>query len=268
VKDRFDVPIQTIVGNLQDSLEPAKAAVVEGHIIVSRGGTSKLIHDTLGIEVIDIGISQFELVRVLKPFIDGKRRIAVVGFRFLTESVEKMCALLGIPITCLPVDSESEVEARIRSISDFKIDCVIGDMISIRAAAGINAELHLIESDEFAIQEALEKAALVAKRIGLQRENDTRMNAVFNSVQDAIIAVDGEGRVDHANLKASELLGIPNLLGMPILACTGRVDMSFSKRYATSKRMHAPHRTVLADFPHTALRRYSPYALRREYRLW
>ena len=225
VKDRFDVPIQTIVGNLQDALDPARVAVAEGQILVSRGGTAKLIHDSLGVDVIDIGISQFELIRVLKPFIGSRRRIAVIGFRSLTERVEQMCRLLDIPIACLPVDSESEVDARIKSLSDNKIDCVIGDMISVRSAEGMGIELHLIESDEFAIAEALEKAALVAKRIRLQRENDIRMNAVFNSVQDAIIAVDDQGRVDHANVKASELLGIPDLRGTAIRSLLRDVDV-------------------------------------------
>ncbi len=209
----FDIPIKTVVGNLQDSLEHARSAVADGRIIVSRGGTAKLIHDTLGIEVIDIGISQFELLRVLKPFIGVKKHVAVVGFRSLTEHVEHVCTILDIPITCLPVDKESEVESQIQSIADLQIDCLIGDMIAIRTAKRMNAELHLIESDEYAISEALAKAALIAKRLRMQRESEIRIEAVFNSVQEAIIAVDRKGIVDHANLKASELLGRQKLRG-------------------------------------------------------
>jgi transcriptional regulator with PAS, ATPase and Fis domain len=216
VRMRFDIPIQTMVGNLQDALEPARAAIAEGKILVSRGGTAKLIHDSLGVEVIDIGISQIELTRVLKPFIGSGCRVAVIGFRSLTERVEQMCRVLDIMVTSLPVDYESEVDARIKSLSGSKIDCVIGDMVSIRSAEGLGLELHLIESDEFAIAEALEKAVLVAKRTRLERDNDLRMKAVFNSVQDAIIGVDSAGNIDHANAKASELFGISNLHGMPI----------------------------------------------------
>lgn len=212
----FDVPIKTVVGNLQDAIEPAKAALADGSIIVSRGGTAKLIYETFGVEVIEISISQYELIRVLRPFINTNRRVAVVGFRSLTDHVERMCRILDILITCLPVDNESEVESRIQSIANQKIDCVIGDMISIRSARGINAELHLIESDEYAVSEALGKAVLIAKSIRLQRENDMRIRAVFNSVQEAIVAVDRHGVVDQANPKASELLGMPALYGKSI----------------------------------------------------
>jgi hypothetical protein len=81
IKGRFAVPIQTVVGNLQDAISPAKSAIAEGQIIVSRGGTAKLIHDTLGVDVIDIGISQFELIRVLRPYIDGTKRGATTSSR-------------------------------------------------------------------------------------------------------------------------------------------------------------------------------------------
>lgn len=216
--EHFDVPIKTVVGNLQDAIEPAKAALTEGSIIVSRGGTAKLIRETFGTEVIEIGVSQYELIRVLRSFINTSRKVAVIGFRSLTDHVERMCKILDIPITCLPVDNEAEVESKIQSIADQKIDCVIGDMISIRSAKGIRAELHLIESDEYAISEALDKAALIAKSIRLQRENDMRIRAVFNSVQEAIVAVDRHGIVDQANLKASELLNMPALRGKSIQA--------------------------------------------------
>ncbi|MEJ5185333.1 MAG: sigma 54-interacting transcriptional regulator, partial [Rectinemataceae bacterium] len=214
--DRFDIPINTIVANLQEALEPARAAMIDGSIIVSRGGTAKLIRETFGVEVIEIGISQYELLRVLQPLIHAKKKAAVIGFRSLTEQVEKMCTILDIPITCLPVDTETEVESRIQLIANQRIDVLIGDMITINAARGINTELHLIESDEYAVYEALSKAVLIAKKIRLQRESDIRIRAILNSVQEAILAVDKNGVVNQVNSKASELLGMSILNGTSI----------------------------------------------------
>ena len=83
----------------------------------------------LGVEVIEIGVSNYELLRVLRPYIFTNRKVAVVGFRSLTDSVEQICKILDIPVICFPVDSELEVESKIRSVADHKIECVIGDMI-------------------------------------------------------------------------------------------------------------------------------------------
>mgnify|MGYP001164602777 FL=1 len=216
VINQFDIPIKTVDANLYEAIEPAKEAAAKGAILVSRGGTAKIIHQTLGVEVIEIGVSNYELLRVLRPYIFTNRKVAVVGFRSLTDSVEQICKILDIPVICFPVDSELEVESKIRSVADHKIECVIGDMISIQSAKGIDAELHLIESDEYAICEALEKAILIAKRLRLEEENDIRISAIFNSVQEAIIAIDAKGFVAKSNSRASELLNIPALSGKSI----------------------------------------------------
>ncbi|MFA6507320.1 MAG: sigma 54-interacting transcriptional regulator [Treponemataceae bacterium] len=214
--DRYDIPIRTVVGDLGVALFPARAAAAEGSIIVSRGGTAKLIRETLGVDVIEIGVSQFELLRVLKPFIGGSRRVAVVGFRSLTDHAEDLCRILDIPAVCLPIDYEAEIGERMRSLAGMDIDCLIGDMVSIRSAESVHAELHLIESGADAIKEALDKAAVVARSVRQRRESDLRIRAVFNAVQDGIVSVDKDGLVDQLNPKAGELLGSENPRGRSI----------------------------------------------------
>ena len=214
--DRYDIPIRTVVGDLGAALDPARRAIADGAIIVSRGGTAKLIRETLKVDVIEIGVSHFELLRLLKPFIGGSRRVAVVGFRTLTDHAEKVCRTLDIPAVCLPVDYEAEVPARMRSIAGMGIDYLVGDMVSIRSAGGIGAELHLIESGPDAMAEALDKAAIVARSVKLRRESDLRIRAVFNAVQDGLVSIDRDGRIDQLNPKAEELLGSVNPRGRQI----------------------------------------------------
>jgi|GEM_PF-1606300 len=211
VLHRYDLPIHTVVGDLGEAMESARQAAAEVFIIVSRGGTAKLIRDTLGVDVIEIGISQYELLRILKPYIGAKKRVAVVGFRSLTEPAEKLCNILGISVSALPVDHEEEIGARMKALQDLDIDCLIGDMVTIRSAKGIKADLHLIESDTDAIIDALDKAAVVARSIWLQRESDLRIRAVFNTVQEGIISVDKSGIIDQINSKAGEMLRSPHL---------------------------------------------------------
>ena len=214
--DRYDIPIRTVVGDLGEALEPARAAAAEGAIIVSRGGTAKLIRETLGVDVIEIGVSHFELLRVLKPFSGGTRRVAVVGFRSLTDHAQELCSILDIPAVCLPVDHEAEVGARMRELSSLAVDCLIGDMVSVRSAEGVGAEVHLIESGADAIAEALSKAAIVARSVRQRRESDLRLRAVFNAVQDGIVSVDKSGLIDQLNPKAGELLGTENPRGRTV----------------------------------------------------
>jgi len=222
--DRYDIPIRTVVGDLGAALAPARAAAAEGSIIVSRGGTAKLIRETLGVDVIEIGVSQFELLGLFKPFIGGSRRVAVVGFRSLTDHAEELCRILDIPAVCLPIDDQADIGARMKALSCLDVDCLVGDMVSIRSAGDVGAELHLIESGADSVAEALDKAVLIARSLLQRRDSELRLRAVVNAVADGIVSVDREGLIDQCNAKAGELLGVEQPLGLPIETVIPNLD--------------------------------------------
>lgn len=208
------VPLRAVVGDLGAGLSIAREAVAEDAIIVSRGGTAKLIREVLGVEVIEIGISQLELLSVLKPYIGGSKPVAVAGFRNLTEKARNVCSVLDIPAIILPVDDEAELPRLIDQVRSRDLACFIGDMAAIRAAVGLQAPSFLIESGTDAVRVALEKASIVSRSLMLRRESDLRLGAVLNTVRDAIVAVDRDGIMTHINRTARELLGPEALEGL------------------------------------------------------
>ncbi|MFH2113312.1 MAG: sigma 54-interacting transcriptional regulator [Spirochaetota bacterium] len=209
----YDIPIQTIVGNLGEGLTAAKAALGQDAIVVSRGGTTKLIQETLGIEVIEIGLSHLDLITILKPFIGSSRKLAVVGFHSLTDHAEKLCQVLDLPALFLPIDNESEIDSRMKELVALKIDCVIGDMISTKAAQNAGIDFCLIESGPEAVKEALDKAAIVARSLHARRENETRLTAILNTVKEGILSLNKYGKIDLLNRTASKLLGLNAVIG-------------------------------------------------------
>ena len=221
----YDIPITTVVGDLVEGLEAARSFASENAILVSRGGTAKLLRETLALDVIEIGVSYHDLLRTLKPFIGGKRKVAVVGFRGLTDNAKEMCRILDIPAFFLPVDDESEIPSRIEAVAGMDVDCLIGDMVSIRSAGRVGAELHLIESGEAAVAEALDKASIVARSVLARRESDLRIRAVFNSVQEGIVSIGRDGKVENANSKARELIGGTELHGASLESAVPDLDL-------------------------------------------
>ncbi|MDP3177119.1 MAG: sigma 54-interacting transcriptional regulator, partial [Spirochaetaceae bacterium] len=246
----YGVSVRACVGDLGAGLALAREALAEDAILVSRGGTAKLIRETLGVDVIEIGISQFDLLRTLKPFIGGARRIAVAGFRALTEPAEEFCEILGISAVFLPVDDEAEMPDRVERISKLDVACLVGDMVALRSAAGLGIPLALIESGRDAVAEALDKAAIVARSLISRRESDLRLRAVLNTVRDGIVAVDRDGIIAHINRTARELLNADAPVGMPIEAfLTGheiRRAMS-DRREISGKLVELGERRVALD---------------------
>lgn len=227
------IPIKAVVGDLGAGLALARDAVAEESIIVSRGGTAKLIRETLHVDVIEIGISQFDLIRTLKPYIGANKRIAVAGFRALTEYAENLCKILDIPADFMPVDDEAEMPACIERARHMDISCLIGDMVAVRSASGLGVPLSLIESGPDAVAEAIEKAASIARGLLFRQTSDLRMGAVLNTVREGIIAVDRAGIVTHVNSMARDLLGPEAMAGIPAESILpgNYVDRAMTKRH-------------------------------------
>jgi PAS domain S-box-containing protein len=209
------VPMCSCVGDLGAGLAAAREALAEEAILVSRGGTAKLIRETLGVDVIEIGVSQFDLLRILKPFIGSERRIAVVGFRALTEHAENLCKILDIPAVFLPVEDETQMPGQVERLAHIDLACIVGDMVAIRSAASLGVPLQLIESGPDAVSEALGKAAIIARSLMYRQESEIRLRAVVNTVQEGIFAVDRDGRIAHINRTARGLLGPGAAAGLP-----------------------------------------------------
>lgn len=201
-------PIKTVIGDLEAGLAQARSALEEGAILVSRGGTAKLIRESLNVDVIDIGVSESDLLAVLKPFIGGKGLIAVAGFRALTEHAERLCKALDIRAVFVPVDHQADMPLHMERLSHLDLACIVGDMISIRWAASLDRPLKLVESGPDAVREALDKAAVVERSLRYREESEIRLSAVLNNVQEAIFAYDRRGQIVQLNQTARRLLGL------------------------------------------------------------
>jgi transcriptional regulator with PAS, ATPase and Fis domain len=211
----YDVPVKTVVGDLDKGLSQAWNAINDEAILVSRGGTAKLIRENFKVDVIEVGLSQMDLLRIFKPYIGKKDRIAVVGFHSLTDPAEQLCHILDIPAIFLPVNDEREVGGCIETLVTKKFDCLVGDMVSIRYASKLNVKLHLIESGRDAIREALDKAVVAAHNIHFRKERDLRLRAVLNAVQEGVLSINKKGIIEHLNQTALELVGPLTAAGLP-----------------------------------------------------
>ena len=185
------------------------------------------------VDVIEIGISQLDLMRTLKPYIGAKKRIAVAGFRALTEHAENLCKILDIPADFLPIDDEAEMPACIERVHRMDVSCLIGDMVAVRSAGDLGIPLSLIESGPDAVAEAIDKAATVARSLMFRQTSDLRMGAVLNTVREGIIAVDRAGIVTHVNSAACDLLGAAAKVGIPadLIVPGNYIDRAMSERH-------------------------------------
>lgn len=195
------VPIAVHQGDLQYGVEAARQALREGaSIIVSRGGTARLIEERLGVQVVEIRVSSHDVLRAALGFRGASESVAVVGFADVIGMVRPVCDLLGIPAAYFPIHEQAELPTLMTELSGSGFRRMIGDTVSVQAAASYGLDARLIETGEDAVRDALDRARAIYDNVRSQVRKSSQLETLVAAVDENVLLVDGEGNVVLSNL--------------------------------------------------------------------
>ncbi|MBO1511819.1 sigma-54-dependent transcriptional regulator [Metabacillus bambusae] len=197
-EQKLDIHIE--VGNLHDAIPLAKAAENRGFdVIISRGGTAKLIEKEVNIPVVDVHVSGYDMLRVLTLANDFPGRKAIVGFSNITLGAKAITDLLDIPIEVHTVETAQEVETIVEQLKTEGCELIMGDVITIDAASKHNLEGILIQSGREAIFEAFQKARSIYRLHQKQQKKITLLKNLLEESASDMIVISVEGKVVYQN---------------------------------------------------------------------
>lgn len=184
------------VANLQEAVPVAKEAEDQGFdVIISRGGTSKLIEDVVNIPVIDIHVSGYDMLRVLTLANDFPGKKAIVGFSNITLGAKAITDLLEIGIDVFTVESANEVDGLVGKLKQEGYELIMGDVITMDAATKHNLEGILIQSGREAIFEAFQKAKSIYRLHQRQQQEISLLRSLLEEASLNMIVLSGDGSV-------------------------------------------------------------------------
>lgn len=161
-KDDEEINIQVEIGDLQEGVELAKIAEKNGaDVIISRGGTAKLIQDEVRIPVIEIEVSTIDLLRVFTLVKDNPEKKGVVGFKAIIENATTICSLLDINISAFVVYKEDDVIPQLIELQRDGYHIIVGDAITVRNAENLGMNGFLLTSGRESVLKAFEEAKKV-----------------------------------------------------------------------------------------------------------
>ncbi|WP_408009329.1 PrpR N-terminal domain-containing protein [Pseudalkalibacillus sp. A8] len=151
--------IQIKVGNLEEGAEIAKWAEKNGYdVIISRGGTARMIKSFVSISVIDVHLSGYDMLRTLTLANDFQGKKALVGFPNITIGAQSVIDLLELPIHVYSIKSAREVDPLVRNLKNDGFEVILGDVVTVEAANKNGLEGILIQSGREAVFEAFNNA--------------------------------------------------------------------------------------------------------------
>jgi len=195
-----DLDIHIEVANLQEAIPLAQAGESQGYdVIISRGGTAKLIEPEVAIPVIDVHVSGYDMLRVLTLANDFPGKKAIVGFSNITLGAKAITDVLDIEIEVCTVEKVGEVDSILEELKHKGYELIMGDVVTIEAAAKHRLEGILIQSGREAIFEAFQRAKSVHRLYRRKEWEISFLHSLLAETANNLIVLDRQGEVVYQN---------------------------------------------------------------------
>lgn len=207
-KNSYD-NVEVVEGNLSQGVNVAEGAIDKGaKIIISRGGTYKILKEKFNIPIVEIGITSFDLLRGFKKFKGYKDKIGVIGYRNVIYGSDIVGGLLDLDITKIEIDNDENSEDIIKPYIDQGINLFIGDTVAKRLSDKFNRESYVIESGKESIISAIKDANRVLMLSRFEQERAERFKTITDFVHDGIISIDEDEKIILINNNAKKIFNL------------------------------------------------------------
>jgi transcriptional regulator with PAS, ATPase and Fis domain len=200
-------PAKVYLGDLHQGVKAARQALAEGaKIIISRGGTARLIRQELGVEVIEVEASVQRTLAYVYKETSEETRIAVAGFEPLINLVAPVCEVLGRTYRSFELKERASFQAQMDRIGRWNPDVVIGDAIAYHWAQARGLDAYLIESSMETLLDAFERAMLVYNNLCRYILAEEKLATVLNCSREGAILINRDGIIEEINRQGCDIL--------------------------------------------------------------
>jgi transcriptional regulator, propionate catabolism operon regulatory protein len=197
----LDVIVKT--GNLGSAVPLAKRAEQDGFdVIISRGGTAKLIEEVTNLPVIDIHVSGYDMLRVLTLANEFPGKKAIVGFSNITLGAETITDILEIPIEVFTVERAEEVGPLIKDLKDEGYSVIMGDVVTVHNADRYGMEGILIQSGREAIYDAFQRTRTIYSFYQKKQTEIDLMKAILGTAAPDLVVLDAKRTIVYEQLNS------------------------------------------------------------------
>ncbi|MFA1820036.1 PrpR N-terminal domain-containing protein [Virgibacillus oceani] len=201
-----DINIEIKIGDLEKGVKLAKEAEMNGaNILISRGGTAKLIKKNVKIPVIEIEVSAYDLLRVFTLIKGSSEKKAIVGFKNVVESAMTISNLIEMEISSYTIEHESDVTPKLKELQRNGYQIIVGDTITVNRAETLGLNGLLLTSGKESVQKALEEAVKFEKILVPEQYNHLLPKALLDQQDRALIVLDNEENIVYKNKSAYNL---------------------------------------------------------------
>lgn len=190
------VDLTILVGDLKKGVEIAQSNFHENYdVIISRGGTAKLLRQSVSLPVIEINTSAYDILRTLKLSGADTKKVAIVGFSAITEESLFLKEVLPYAIDVYPINSADEALLVLKHFMSNGYHAVLCDMITYTTAQTLGMDAFLITSGMESIRAALETAVQYCRNNSALRDENHFLRFLIRGRAIQTVVFTGDGKL-------------------------------------------------------------------------
>ena len=159
--DYANVDLTCIVGNLSAGVAAAQGQLAAGNaydVIISRGGTADLLRESVGLPIIDIPVSAYDVLQAIKLSEGLAGRRAVVGFTAITQTADTLNEIMQLDLDIFTLVDTDDVSTVMGLLVENDYQTILCDVVSASAARDAGLNPVLITSGGASIRQVFDEA--------------------------------------------------------------------------------------------------------------
>lgn len=195
------VRLTTYVGDLQKGVEIAQRSFHENYdLIISRGGTARMIQKYVPLPVVEIDISLYDILCALKLSEPFEGKVGIVGFDNITHSASLLCDLMDYKVDIFTIQAADEVEFTLRRMQHEGYQVVLCDMIANITAKRLGLNAFLITSGIGSVREAFDRAVKLYESYAQLREENHFLRNIIRGQANQTVVFDRQGELFFSSM--------------------------------------------------------------------
>ncbi|MFB5661117.1 PrpR N-terminal domain-containing protein [Alteribacillus sp. HJP-4] len=200
VQKHPDIGMEIITADLYEAVKPAKSLEQQGfHVLVSRGGTARVLRENINLPVIEVDVSGYDILRTMLLIKDSKEPIELIGFPNVCRGVKEVAGLLDTHISYQTVNKEEEVEQTVRDAMKRGVQIIVGDTVTMKTAERYGLRGIMITSGHESIEQALWQAKEAARSVNQHQQVIEGYHSLLNILPEGVALLDESGYILYTN---------------------------------------------------------------------
>lgn len=246
-RQRTDVELTAVLGNMEDGARIAAEKSMEYDIIISRANTASMITKAVLTPVVDIGIGFYDVLRCIKMAENTQTKFAVMGFHSLTAIAQTIGSLLKTPIDIFPISTSEEANLLLNRIKDLGYETVLCDTVSYAQAILVGLNPILLTSSVESLQAAVDNAVQIHEMNRNLHQSLRMMQKILSAGVGQYLVLDETETVLYSTLENDFADALQTRLKKELPACLQETSRAFF--ISVGDNTYAVRATLMEDMP-------------------